>query len=199
MKEAVTETPIHDLIAARWSPRAFADRKVEKKTLLSLFEAARWAPSCFNEQPWSFIVATADDRENFDRLASCLVEGNAWAKKAPVLMLSLAKLTFTHNGKPNRHAYHDVGLAVENLILQAQSLDLYSHQMAGFDRGHARERLEIPATHDPVAMIAIGYRGEPDSLADKLQERELAPRKRNSLDDFVFGGVFGEAADLLEG
>jgi len=196
-KTAESRYPIHELIAERWSPRAFADRDVEREKLGSLLEAARWAASCFNEQPWSFFVAPRDRTEDFERLASCLVEGNAWAKSAPVLMLSVAKLAFDRNGKPNRHALHDVGLAAANLTLQAQALGLSVHQMAGFHVGRAREVLAIPDGFEPVAMIAIGYRGDPDSLPDPLKERELTPRLRKQLDAFVFGSGWESPAALL--
>ncbi|MGH7236266.1 MAG: nitroreductase family protein, partial [Nitrospiraceae bacterium] len=133
-KPAQAQYPIHDLLQKRWSPRAFSGRAVEADKLRILFEAARWAPSSFNEQPWSFIVATKDDQANFDRLLRCLLEGNrAWARHAPVLRLSVAKLRFEEDGEPNRHAFHDVGLAVENLVIQATALGLVVHQMAGFD------------------------------------------------------------------
>lgn len=128
-KRATTSFPIHDLIAERWSPRAFSDQPVGKEELGSLFEAARWAPSCFNEQPWMFLIATKENAEEFDRLASCLMDGNAWAREAPALILSVAKQSFERNGKPNRHAGHDVGLAVQNLSTQAQSMGLVLHQM----------------------------------------------------------------------
>src|SRR2546425_8759579 len=129
-KIAVADHEILDLIARRWSPRAFAARPVEPQKLNSLFEAARWAPSCFNEQPWSFLAATIDNAPEHERLASCLVPANAWARKAPVLALSVAALDFAQTGKPNRHAYHDVGLAVENLVIQAMSMGIFVHQMA---------------------------------------------------------------------
>lgn len=196
-KIATTSFPVHDLIASRWSPRAFADRRVARETIGSLLEAARWAPSCFNAQPWSYLVATSDDEASFDRLAACLVEGNAWAKRAPVLMLSVARSNFEHNDKPNRHAFHDVGLATENLVLEAQALGLCVHQMAGFDRERARQDLRIPEGFEPVAMLAVGYPGDPDSLADDLRAREVAPRERRELSAFVFGAEWGRASELV--
>jgi len=196
-KTADTKYRIEEVLAERWSPRAFAERPVEREKLGSLLEAARWAPSCFNEQPWSFLVATSDDEDGFERLASCLVEGNSWAKEAPVLMLSVAKFDFERKGRPNRHALHDVGLAAGNLVTQAQSLGLASHQMAGFDADRAREVLDIPGGHDPVAMIAVGYRGDPDTLPEPPRERERAPRERKELRDFVFGARW-EAPSPLE-
>src|SRR6266702_6198279 len=124
-KLAETQYPIHDLLRRRWSPRAFSDRRVEPDKLRSLWEAARWAASSFNEQPWSFIVATRQKQEEHARLLSCLVEKNQqWARLAPVLMVSVAKLKFEKTGKPNRHAFHDVGLAMGNLLVEATALGL---------------------------------------------------------------------------
>lgn len=175
--------PIHELLQKRFSPRDFDDRFVPKEILRTLIEAARWAPSSFNEQPWRFIVATQDDPDEFDKLLECLVPGNQeWAKTAPVLMLSAAKLTFTKNDKSNRHAYHDVGLAVSQLIVQATALGLYVHQMAGFDVDKARETYAIPEGFDPVAAIAIGY----------SSEEPKASRSRRPQDETAFSGKWGE-------
>lgn len=189
-KTATSDFPLHELIAERWSPRAFTDQPVEADKLGSLFEAARWAASCFNEQPWSFLVATREDTEGFEKLASCLMEGNAWAKDAPVLMLSVARLTFARNDKPNRHAQHDVGLAVGNLSVQAQAMGLCLHQMGGFDADRAREVLGIPDDFEPMAMIALGYQGEASALPDALREREAAARERKDVGSFVFGAAW---------
>lgn len=194
-KPADARYPLHELMRRRWSPRAFSSRPVEPEKLALLFEAARWAPSCFNEQPWAFVFAAKDQPAEFDRLAQCLVEGNrAWAQHAAILMLSVAKLNFDYDGHPNRHAYHDVGLAVENMILQAVTLGILAHQMAGFDVEKARRDLAIPAGHDPVAMIALGYPGELDLLPEKLRQREAAPRTRRPLAQFVFAGIWGRVA-----
>jgi nitroreductase len=197
-KAGKADHPIHELIRRRWSPRAFADRPVEPEKLLSLLEAARWAPSSSNEQPWSFIVATRGDRAAYDRLLSCLVEFNVqWAARAPVLMLSVAKLKFDSNGQPNRHAFHEVGLAVGNLLMQATALDLVVHQMAGFDVQMARELFQIPPGYEPCAAIALGYLGKPDSLPEPLRARELAPRSRKPLGEFVFTERWGESSTLV--
>ena len=175
-KPAETQYPIHDLLRRRWSPRAFSDRRVDPAIMRSLLEAARWAPSSYNEQPWSFIVATKDDTAEFSRLLSCLVEGNIqWAQHAPVLMVSVARLTFEDDGKPNRHAFHDVGLAVANLIVQATALGLVVHQMAGIFPDKIRELYGIPEGYEAVAGIALGYPGDPQSLPEELRKRELAP------------------------
>ena len=187
-KPAVTRFPIHDLLAQRWSPRAFADELISAEEVGSLFEAARWAPSCFNEQPWRFLVATRADRDGFEALAGCLMDANrAWAERASILALSVASMTFKRNGKPNRHAFHDVGLATQNLVIQAQGMGLAVHQMAGFDGSKARTDLAIPDGFEPVTMIAIGRPGKPEQLPDNLAERERAPRERAALSEMVFG------------
>lgn len=197
-KIAETLDPVHELIAKRWSPRAFADKPVEPNKLRSLLEAARWAPSCFNEQPWHFIVATKEKPEEFERLLNCLVDVNiAWAKQAPVLMLSVARLQFERNDKPNHHAFHDVGMAVGNLTLQATALDLYLHQMAGFHSDKAREAFKIPEKFEPVAAMALGYLGDPQRLPDDLRDRETASRNRKKLATFVFGETWGVTSSLF--
>ncbi len=189
---------VHDLIRGRWSPRAFSNRTVERDKLLSLLEAARWAASSANEQPWSLIVATKDQPSEYARLFSCLTESNqAWAQSAPVLMLSVAKLHFDRNGTANRHAFHDVGAAACNLTTQAMALDLFVHQMGGFNTETARSQFSIPSGYDPVAMIAIGYLGDPQTLPAALQDRELAPRTRKPLTDIVFTGGWGQPSDLV--
>jgi nitroreductase len=176
---AETQYPIHKLLRSRWSPRAFSDQLIEAEMLNSILEAARWAPSSFNEQPWCFIVATKQNPPEFDRLLSCLVEANqAWAKYASVLTISVTKLHFERNGKDNRHAFHDVGAAASNLALQATALGLFAHQMAGFDREKTRETFSIPEGYEPVAAIALGYLGDPQTLPEKLRNVELAPRNR---------------------
>lgn len=193
-KPAPAQHPIHELLTRRWSPRAFDERPVEADKLASLFEAARWAPSSNNEQPWRFIVGRKGVSPVYDRLFACLKEGNRqWAHRAPVLVLSVAKLTF-EDGSPNRHAYHDVGLAAENLVLQATALGLASHQMAGYDVEQARAEFGIPADFDPVAMIAIGYPGDPGGLGERLRQRELKPRERNPIAEFVYADQWGRAA-----
>ena len=193
-KPTITEIPLIESISRRWSPRAFATTPVSQDRLRQLLEAARWAPSCYNAQPWTFIVGTQNNPETFRKLSKCLVPVNqAWAAKAPVLMLALAELNFAHNGKPNHHAAHDVGLALGNLLNQATILGLQVHLMAGFSGDTARELFAVPDTHDPVTMLALGYPGDPESLPDTLREKELAPRTRKSLDEIAFGGTLGES------
>ena len=179
---ALSESPLHELIACRWSPRRFSARPIEPEKLRSLFEAARWAPSSYNQQPWSFVVARRQDPESFERLLSLLTPPNAaWARTAPVLAISVAQLAFDHNGQPNRHAWHDVGQAAAYLTLQATALGLSVHQMAGFDAVRARELLAIPAGYEPVAALALGYADEPAP----------ATRTRRPASDFVHSGKWG--------
>jgi len=192
-KPADTQYPIHDLLRQRWSPRAFDARPIEQEKLRSLFEAARWAPSSYNEQPWRFIVANKDYEMEWNRLLACLVEGNRkWAYRAPVLILSVASLNFEGDSTPNRHAIHDTGLALENLVLQATALGLSAHQMAGFDVEKARADLKIPSGYEPVTMIAVGYPGDLAPLPDRLRERELQPRSRRPISEWTFSGQWGE-------
>ncbi|MCU1263229.1 MAG: Nitroreductase [Bryobacterales bacterium] len=188
-KTAPAQFPILPELADRWSPVAFSPRAVESEKLQRIFEAARWAPSSSNEQPWSFVAATSDDPEAFERLADCLVPGNAWARKAPVLALSVARTVFAGTATPNRHAFHDTGMAVGNLLAQATAEGLMVHQMAGYDVEKARRNLSLPANHEPVAMIAIGYYGEPTPAQ---REREERPRTRKPIDQFVFSGRWGK-------
>jgi nitroreductase len=192
-KPAQTKYPINKLIANRWSPVSFdAEKMVESDKIGSLLEAARWASSCYNEQPWSFIIASKENPEEYGKLLSCLVEDNQkWAKNAPLLMITVAKLTFTSNTNPNRHAYHDIGLAIGNLAIQAQALDLIVHQMAGFEPDKARQLYQIPEDYDPVTAIAVGYQGDVQQLEPDLQKRELSSRNRKPLEDFVFCNQWG--------
>jgi len=198
-KLADTTYPIESLLKQRWSPRAFAERPVEIDKLLSLWEAARWSASCANQQPWYFIVATKEEQAEYARLLSCLRENNQlWAAQAPVLMVSVAKLAFDMNGQPNRYAFHDVGLAVANLIVQATALGLCVHQMAGFYPDRVRELYGVPDDFEPVAGIVLGYPGDPATLPEDLQQRELAPRTRKPLESFIFQGAWGEVSPLVK-
>jgi nitroreductase len=197
-KPAQTGTPVHELISHRWSPRIFENRAVEPGKLRSLFEAARWAASSFNAQPWSFIVATKDDPANYQRVLDCFIEFNqGWAKSAPVLALSVAQMKFGHNNQPNSHAFHDVGQAAATLQIQAEELGLAVHQMAGIVPDKAREIFKIPAGYDVVAGFAIGYPGDPAALPDQLREKEVAPRERKPLDSFVFTGEWGKTSPIV--
>jgi len=195
-KPAEAAHPIHDVLRRRWSPRAYSERPVEPDKLRSLFEAARWAPSSNNGQPWYFIVGAKDDPAAHGRLFDCLKEGNKqWAFRAPVLMLSVARLNFEDDGMPNRYAWHDTGMAVFSLAVQATALGLIVHQMAGFDVEKARTDLKIPAGYEPVAMIAVGYPGDPEILDERLRQREVAPRVRKPISEIVFAGTWNARPD----
>lgn len=197
-KPAETAYPIHELISRRWSPRAYSDKPVDAATIGSLLEAARWAASSNNEQPWRFMVATKAQPAEFAALLDCLKESNqVWAKQAPVLMLSVAKHTFD-DGSANRHALHDVGQAAANLAIQATALGLVVHQMAGFSVEKARASFKIPDDFEPVAVLAIGYQGDAEQLPDRLRERETAPRSREPLATMVFSGTWGQPASLTK-
>jgi len=196
-KPADTQYPIHDLLRQRWSPRAFDDRPIELEKLRSLFEAARWAPSLDNGQPWRFLVAKKEDKAEYDRLFNCLVEGNQKsAYRAPVLMLSVAQLQF-EDGSLNSHALHDTGMAAENLVLQGTALGLVAHQMAGFRIDQARADCQIPVGYEPVAMIAVGYPGDPALLSDRLRAQEAQPRVRKPLTELVYSATWGQPSTLF--
>jgi nitroreductase len=195
---AKTDYPVHDLIQNRWSPRAFSDNPVSPETLRSLFEAARWAPSSSNEQPWAFIVGTKDDLETHSKILSTLVEFNqGWAKHAPVLAIAVSQMEFARNKTPNRNAFYDTGAAVADLTAEATSRGLFVHQMAGFDPHKAIEVFHIPKGWEPIAVFAIGYPGDPNALPDKLRERELAPRSRKPISEFVMSSDWGHPAKFL--
>lgn len=194
-KPAPTDHPVHELIRERWSPRAYSDRPVERPVLARLFEAARWAPSSSNQQPWSFIFGEQGS-SGYQRIFDALVPFNqGWVKSAPVLAIGLARKN-SANGSPNHYALYDLGQAVGLLLVEATSLGLAVHEMAGFDAEKARTNLNIPETHDLGAIMTIGYAGDPNTLPDPLKERELAPRTRNPLAQFVFEDAFGEVANL---
>jgi len=196
---APVEFPVNELIQNRWSPRAFSDKAVPQEVLRSLFEAARWAPSSSNEQPWAYIVATKDDAENFEKSLGALVEFNAnWAKKAPVLVIAVAQLAFAKNNAPNRNAQYDVGAASLQLSIEATARGLVVHQMAGFDPETAREAYDIPQGWEPIAAMAIGYPGDAASLPEPLQSREKAPRSRKRIHEFVMSGQWGHTAEFAK-
>ncbi len=180
------EHQVHELIQNRWSPRAFSSKPVEQKNLLTLFEAARWAASSMNEQPWRFIYATRDQAERFNKLLSCLAEGNkVWAVNAPALILTLVKTHFEYNNEYNKWALHDLGLAIGNLTTQASALDLYVHSMGGFSTEKAKKLFSISSQYEPVTIIAAGYIGNPDTLPDDLRKSEIAVQQRKPLSELL--------------
>lgn len=193
-----TQHEVLDIIKKRWSPVIYSDKPVERNKLLSMLEAARWAPSSYNEQPWSFLVALKEDQEEYKKMLDCLVPGNLeWAQMCPVLMITVAKRQFDANQKDNRHWFHDVGMATQNLMLQAASLGLYAHGMAGFDVEKTRQAYGIPDTHEPVAALGIGYPGEHEGKHEKLVSRDKEPRERDPLKNFVFQKKWNNPADFL--
>ncbi|MDO9103488.1 MAG: nitroreductase family protein [Methylovulum sp.] len=197
-KPATTRVKIHDIIQTRWSPRAFdAGKPVSHDDLLALLEAARWAPSCFNDQPWRFIVCDkAADEASWQQALATLAEKNQqWAKNAPVLILAVAMDDFNHNGKPNRHAFYDTGAASVSLCLQAVALGLCVHQMGGFDAEKAREVFKLPDACKPVAMMAVGYQAEVDVLEGDFKEAELAARSRAALPERFYAGQWGKGIE----
>ena len=197
IKRPTLDHPIDPLLAERWSPRAFAPQAVEPEKLRSLFEAVRWSASSANGQPWRFIVATAAEPEFFARLLACLDEGNQiWARQAPVLMITAAKTT-TGSGRPHRLAPYDMGLAAQNLTVQATALGLVVHQMGGFDSAKARAAFSIPEGFEPMTAIALGYVGDPETLPEKNRNQELAPRTRKPLTEFVFGDTWDTPNPLV--
>lgn len=197
-KPAPADHPIHDLIAQRWSPRAFSDRPLQPQQIRSLFEAARWAPSSFNEQPWSFIIATRDDEEAYQKLLSCFVEFNqGWVPPAHLIGVAIGKRKFERGNKPNRHHLHDVGLALENLAIQATAMGLATHFMAGFDVEKTRRAYHIPEDHEPATAFVVGHAADAAALPDDVREKELAPRQRKPITSFVYTGRFGETSPLV--
>jgi nitroreductase len=198
IKKAATGHPILQVLAERWSPYGFEDRSVSEADLRSLFEAARWAASSYNEQPWNYLVATRENPQEFGRLLSCLVEANqAWAKAAPVLVLGIVHLQFAKNNQDNRAAVHDLGLAAGNLVAEATARGLSVHQMIGILPDKAREIYQIPEHFEAWTAMAIGYKADPAKLPDALKERDLAPRQRKPLSEFVFTGHWGKPSPLV--
>jgi nitroreductase len=178
---------ILEIIQERWSPYSFSPAPVEDFKLKAMFEAAGFAPSCINEQPWMFVYATRDDREVFHSFIGFLAEGNkVWAKDAYAIVISMARTKFSFSGKPNRFAFHDTGMAVSNLLLQGTALDVYVHQMGGYSTEKVKEYFKLGPDVEPVAMMAVGYLGDGSSLPPELQKRDEKRRPRKFVKDFVF-------------
>jgi nitroreductase len=185
LKHAPAVPGVEDLFLRRWSPRAFADKVVSDDDLKKIFEAARWAASSYNEQPWRFFLGRRGDA-TYQKIFDVLVEFNqSWAKSAPILILSVASKKFAQNGNPNQYSLHDTGAATGYLSLQATALGLHTHSMAGFDHSKARKTFNVSADYDIGAVTAMGYLGDPATLHDQLRTNELAPRQRKPLSEFV--------------
>ncbi len=184
---AKTQQPVMELIAKRWSPKAFRLEIPKEAELISMFEAARWAPSCFNNQPWRYLVTTREDPEAFSRALACLTEKNAsWVQNTPLLAFQIMRETFEYNGKPNPWSGFDCGLAMAQLILQAESMGWSVHVMAGFSRDRVREAFGVPEGFKPLVAFVIGIEGDPDTLPEDLKESEMEPRERKPLEEIVF-------------
>jgi len=198
-KNATTNFPIHELLARRWSTRAFdPNRPVSREHLAMLLEAARWAPSCNGDEPWRYLIwDRARDAEGWQKAFDCLSENNRkWVKNVPLLMLSNAGSAFGATGKPNRWTQHDTGAASVSMALQAEALGLMVHQMGGFDAEKARAAFAIPAEYTPMAMIAVGYQTEPEILDEETKKKELTPRARKHLVERFYEGGWGKGVTI---
>ncbi len=195
-RQAETSAPITDVIANRWSPRAFNGEPVSNADLVKMLEAARWAASAFNAQPWRFIVASKNDAAEFDRMVAGLGEFNqVWAKNAGA-MIYVTAWNVTSEGRSAPTAKYDAGLAVSQLVLEAQNNGLYCHQMAGINRDVIREMYNVPENFDILAAVAVGYLAPADTLSEKLMARETAPRARKPLSEIAFSGDWGSSVTL---
>ena len=198
-KIANPDYPVLDHIKERWSPRSFAATAVESDKLLTMFEAARWSESSSNVQPWSFIIATQQDPDSFSAIVDTLMPGNIpWASKAPVLILTITQTYLPERERPHAYGWYDMGLAVQNMTVQATSMGLYLHQMAGFSKEKARENFNIPEHYEPLTVIALGYLGKAEDLPEDRRASEVEPRSRKTLSEFVFEGTWGEVSALVK-
>lgn len=197
-KEAKNRYPILDLLKTRWSPRAFADKEVEKEKLQAVFEAARWAPSSFNQQPWRFIVGRKGDK-TYDKIVDALAEFNQiWAPTAPVLVATIGRKINNNSEKDNLVYQYDAGQAVAHLTVEATNQGLYVHQMGGFDPKKVINHFDVPIQYKPLTVIAIGYIGDPGQLEGGMKSSELAERDRFDFDELVFSGNFGQKSGLFD-
>ncbi len=197
-KKAKTTYPIHDLLEKRWSPRAFHSKNIEKEKLQSLFAAARWSPSSYNQQPWRFIVGQKGEA-TYDKIMDSLVEFNQnWAISAPVLVVTLGR-KFNNNSENNNLVYqYDAGQAVAHMTVEATNQGLYMHQMGGFDPKKIIKHFDVPIQYKPLTVLALGYIGSSEQLEGALQQAEKAERNRFAFDDFIFSERFGEKSGLFD-
>jgi len=194
-KPAITSVPINECLAGRWSGRAYdPDKPVNREHLIACLEAARWAPSNYGDEPWRYMVwVKAENEELWRKAFDCLSHSNQeWVNNSPVLMASFAHKYFTHNQRPNRWGEHDVGAASVSMAIQAASMGLMVHQMGGFDADKLKEAFSVPDEFTPMAMITLGWPGDPDVLNEKNKDREFAPRVREPIQDHFFEGVWGK-------
>jgi len=197
-KPAETRFPVQELIRRRWSPRAFSDELPSWEDIGAMLEAARWAPSCFNGQPWRFVIARRDQKDFYDKVLGCLREKNQlWAHQAPVIGILVIRRDFEYNGKPNRWANFDGGLAMAQFIIQAEALGYSVHVMAGVLRDKATEVFGIPENFEPHVAFVVGKKGDPDTLPEEFREQEKAPRERKALEEIAFCESWGKPAEWL--
>lgn len=186
---------ILEIIQERWSPYSFSSTPVEEFKLKAMFEAAGYAPSCNNEQPWMFVYSTQKEGKIFNDYLGFLVDSNrVWAKDAYALVISMARTKFSYNNKPNRHAFHDTGMAVSNLLIQALAMDIYVHQMAGYSVDKVKDYFKLNDDIEPVAMMAVGYMGDGVSLSPELLKRDEKRRPRKSANEFTFKNSLSDPA-----
>lgn len=186
---------ILEIIEERWSPYSFSSIPVEEYKLKAMFEAAGYAPSCNNEQPWVFVYTTQQNREVFDTYLGFMNDSNQlWTKNAYAIIISMARTKFSHNGNPNRFAFHDTGMAVSNLLLQAFAMDIYVHQMGGYSVEKVKNHFNLNDDMEPVAMMGVGYLGNGDSLPAELFKRDEKRRTRKSLKEFAFKNTLSDPA-----
>jgi nitroreductase len=184
-----------DIIKNRWSPISFSTEPVEEYKLRSILEAARYAPSSMNEQPWIFILTTKESPDIFNDVVNLLTEFNQqWAKNAYALVVSLARTNFVYKNRPNRHAFHDTGMAVANMLVQAQSMGVYVHQMAGFSIEKTKQYFNLPEGVEPLAVMALGYLGDGSELREDLKQRQSKRSQRKNLSEYTFRNRLGEPA-----
>ena len=198
-RKAQTHVPINELLAERWSPRAYdVSRPISREQLAALLEAARWAPSCNGDEPWRYLIFDRNrDPEGWQKAFDCLSENNRkWVKNVPVLLLSCGVSIFEHSGKPNRYGQHDTGAASVCLALQGSAMGLAVHQMGGYDAQKARAAFDIPEEYTPMAMIAVGYQASPDVLDEETKAKELKPRSRKPLETHFFEGGWGHGVKV---
>jgi nitroreductase len=185
IKIAKTQYSVNEIIKNRWSARSFAQKPIEEEKLLAIFEAASWAPSANNEQPWNYLYATKES-SSFEKIWSCLSSGNQpWTKHAYVLAVSLGRKTFSGNGKENHWTAHDVGMANAQLLLQAASMQIYAHPMAGYDKQKLKEVLNLSIDVEPYCVFSLGYLGEAENLDEPYRTRELTARTRKPMEDWL--------------
>ena len=185
-KLADTDFPIHNLLARRWSARSFSTKSVEKSKLFSILEAARWAPSSRNEQPWRYIIFTNENPDKLHHAQTVLLEINSYAKRAPILICAITKKTYSDNQNYNRLHFHDLGAANENMFLESFNQGLIMHEMGGFNREKAREIFKIPDDYEVGIMIAIGYQDSHEILPERYREKANSPRERKQLSEIAF-------------